>query len=130
MPSWLRRISAGFTTSTVPLTVSIIAPPASRFLDAETRINGEYHPDYNTEFSVFILVEKKGFAPALGLPSVKSSRKQRRSRPKTSWPPWLRERLLPRKPRYPPRPCAPLFPWHEEFRRACRNEPKPESRPW
>src|SRR5690348_10287430 len=35
MPSWFRRISAGFTTSTVPFTVSIIAPPGFK-LASET----------------------------------------------------------------------------------------------
>src|SRR5438309_11941916 len=60
MPSWLRRVSAGFRTSTV--TFSIIAPPADGIHRVEAVINGEYQTDYKTGFTVFLLIDYKRVA--------------------------------------------------------------------
>lgn len=115
-PSWLRRISAGFKTSTVPLTISIIASPNypnSEFVEIGDAINRECRTDYNTDFFVFLIIEKKGFM----------HERARTVRIFTLIPLWP-ARAPRQRQRCRLRRCVPLSPLHAQFLRVYRSEPR------
>ncbi len=79
MPSWLRRISAGFRTSTVPFTVSIIAPPACKFVRFGDAINLNYRLRDNTYFYAFLHTESKRLASSPSGVSAKDYSRDRKA---------------------------------------------------